>query len=530
MTELGAALDSVAGTSGGYLPAVPICDVDLPHQSHIADDEDYRFQLPVAVFGHELDIHEGGRAYRWQARDVQLRRQVRLRLVNVGARRLVGDGNFGYPVCLVCGQSRSPFSSQAEQADFSRAHQDRCGQPVSSVGFYADEIADALRFPDCESRREAHSLAEALRMGAADVLEMERDDLQILVIGQPGRERVDMLLYDPMSGGSGLLDQMVERWPEVVAAARRVTAECPSQCEVSCIDCLQHYRNAWAHSHLDRHAVVECIDNLGSRLSFEHELPECRPSSVGGPPPANLGEAELEQMLLRAGLPAPECQREIDLGMPFGRTIPDFFYEDPSERTDGLCIYLDGLSEAIHGNPDARRRDRKLRQELEARDYDVVEIAASELNDVEAMRGYIARIARILVGKQRARELREDTSWFDAPAAETGAADEIEVEDPWPELLELVDPDWRRLFEGLRERGVPAPDDIEWDLCVAGRIVEGRALAVWRPDGDWLALVEPGVAASLPDSIGDRVVIAEPDTVPGELAQILRVHMSGGAS
>ena len=520
VTEIGTATNMVGATTGAYLPAVPICDVDLPHQSHIADDEDYRFQLPVAVYGHELDVHEGGRAYRWDTRDVQLRRQVRLRLVNVGARRLIGEGNFGYPVCLVCGQSRSPFASQAELSEFSRSHQERCGQPVGSIGFYADEIADALRMGDCANRSEAHSLAEALRMGAADVLEMERDDLQILVVGQPGREQVDLLLYDPMSGGSGLLDQMVQRWDEVVVAARKVTAECPSQCDVSCIDCLQHYRNAWAHSHLDRHLVVECIDRAGLHLIPSHEIPECRPNKIAGPLPSNLGETELELMLLRAGFSQPERQREIDLGMPLGLTTPDFFYEDLLGHTDGLCIYLDGLSEAIHGNPEARRRDRRLRQELEARDFEVVEIVATELNDLDAMRGYFARIARILVGKQRAKEVREDISWFQHEAAK--------VVDGWAEVLELIEDRWRPLFEGLRERGVSAPDEIEWDIRIGGRVIEGQAVAVWRPDGSWLVLVEAQVAAALDKLAPERVVIVTPTSAAQEIAELLLERVGGG--
>lgn len=38
---------------------VQVCDVDAPHQSYISDDEDYRFQLPVAVFGQDQG------AFRW---------------------------------------------------------------------------------------------------------------------------------------------------------------------------------------------------------------------------------------------------------------------------------------------------------------------------------------------------------------------------------------------------------------------------------------------------------------------------------
>lgn len=402
-----------ASMGASLLPAVPICDVDLPHQSHIADDEDYRFQLSVAIYGYEQGRHAGGQAFRWGTRDVHLRRQVHLRLVNVGPRRTLAEGGpLGYPVCLVCGQSRSPFASQAERDNFSQTHQGRCGQPVHNVGFYADDIADALTLVDCADKTEAYSVAEALRMGAAEILEMEREDLQILVVARPGSERVDALLYDPMSGGSGLLEQMIRHWGEVVAAARRIVEECPSACEVSCIDCLQHYRNAWSHEHLDRHVACERFDAWGSRLDDSHPIPAKQPEVVSGPLPASQAEAVLAEMLARAGFPNPRAQYEIDLGMPHGKTIPDFFYEDPTERFEGLCIYVDGLSDGIHGGIEAQRRDARVREQLRAEEYEVVGIPASHLTDREQMAQHLGRIARFLLGKQRAKEIRGDTSWF----------------------------------------------------------------------------------------------------------------------
>ena len=47
-------------------------------------------------------------------------------------------------------------------------------------------------------------------MGASRVVEMEIDDLQMLCVGRPESERVDLLIYDPMPGGSGLLDQICD--------------------------------------------------------------------------------------------------------------------------------------------------------------------------------------------------------------------------------------------------------------------------------------------------------------------------------
>ncbi|MCE5191688.1 MAG: hypothetical protein LLG08_08030 [Actinomycetia bacterium] len=47
----------------------------------------------------------------------------------------------------------------------------------------------------------------------------DRNDLRLLVIGHVDREEVDAVLRDPMPGGSGLIEQMLERFSDVLAAA-----------------------------------------------------------------------------------------------------------------------------------------------------------------------------------------------------------------------------------------------------------------------------------------------------------------------
>src|SRR5262249_2446964 len=126
------------------LVGVPMCDVDLPSVAHISDDEDYRFQMGVSTFGYEKQRHDGGVAYAWKDRAVMLRGGVHLRLVNVGPAGKVRQNDLGFPVCTVCGQSRSPLASDADLDDFRKLHVERCGKPVVPVGFYADVVADAL--------------------------------------------------------------------------------------------------------------------------------------------------------------------------------------------------------------------------------------------------------------------------------------------------------------------------------------------------------------------------------------------------
>ena len=405
----------VTSTMGAQsIPAVSVCDVDLPHDSQISDEEDYRFQLGVAVYGHELLQHSGGRAFHWGRRTLTHRLGVRLRLVNVGPAQLARNaGVLGFPVCRVCGQSRSPLASQADLARFAADHLNRCHRSVDNLGIYANIVADSVTLQDCVDREEAYSVMESLRLGASEILEMEPEDLQILVIGQPGSAAVNALLYDPMPGGSGLLDQMIERWPDVVDAAISVTEDCPSQCADACVDCLLTFRNSFYHTHLNRMAAAACLRQWTRSLTFTNDIPARLPSEATTGLTVNDPEERLRVMLENCGLHGFKPQFEIALGLPLGTTTPDFYYAPTTDHYEGLCIYLDGMSRELHGNPERQLRDRRIREELRNRGYEVIEITNAQLFDRDAMAQHFFRIGRFLLGKEEARRLKDETTWFE---------------------------------------------------------------------------------------------------------------------
>jgi hypothetical protein len=413
------AVGDVEGTRAGamgaqIIPAVSVCDVDLPHDSQISDEEDYRFQLGVAVYGQELPQHAGGRAFLWGPRTLTHRRGVRLRLVNVGPAHLARNaGVLGYPVCRVCGQSRSPLASQADLARFATDHLNRCRKPVENVGFFADVISDAIALNDCPDREEAYSVMESLRLGAAEVLEMEPEDLQVLVVGKPGVNTVDAMLYDPLPGGSGLLDQMIENWGAVVRAAISVAEDCPSRCAAACVDCLMTFRNSFYHSHLNRNTAADRLRRWTELLAFSNDIPQRLPSQSVVDLTVNDAEERLRILLERAGLQGYQPQYQISLGLPLGSTTPDFYYPPATEHYEGICVYMDGMSRDFHGNPERQKRDRRIREELLNRGYEVVEISHAQLFDRDAMSQHFYRIGRLLLGKDFAKRFRDETSWFE---------------------------------------------------------------------------------------------------------------------
>jgi hypothetical protein len=394
--------------------------VDAPHISRISDEEDFRFQMPVCVWGYELGRHDGGLAYRAGQQSIQFLRATYLRLVNVGPKDRIAQAELGYPACLVSGQTRSPYASAAEMQNFKDTQLERYGRPIEEhLAFFTDIIADTLRFPDMGNRIEAYSLGEALRIAAASVLDMEVDDLQLLVVGHTGDEKVDLLIYDPMPGGSGLLQQLVSNWNGVVTQAESACQNCEGQCASSCIDCLQTFRNAFYHTHLDRHVAQRILATYSGGLLDENPIPPNRPSPASSSPkelPVNEAEDLLHYYLLAAGLPKAESQHSIPFPRPYLSTTPDFYY--PDDQTKGLCIYLDGLSAHIHGNPATKQRDTEIRDQLETAGYEVFSIAYTKLFDTDAVRLFLTKVAKSLVGRDAAAKVSAGTAWFHDARAE----------------------------------------------------------------------------------------------------------------
>jgi hypothetical protein len=502
---------AATGLGSQRVQAISVCDVDLVHQSHISDEEDLRFQLPVAVFGLERDQHNGGRAFQWGEQPLQLRRGVRLRLVNVGATRAIErTGSFGYPVCTVCGQSISPLSSDRQRTLFEQNHKERCGREISPLGFYADVVADALTLPGCPDQTTAYSVLEALRFAAAQVLDMTMDDLQVLVLGHVDRDDVNAVLWDPMPGGSGLLDQICERFTEIVAAAKCVVDGCPSGCETSCIDCLQTFRNGFYHKHLDRKLASQKLMAWGERLQVSHDIPAVQPSQAPGEGsyPVNEAERRLRYLLLAAGFEEGIRGEQLQLDRAIGTTTPDVIYRAPHHDPDeGVCIYLDGMSGHLHGDPVTAEKDAQIRSWLRNNGYDVIEIAVSDLSDEGAMTRHFRKLAGYINAIDLKVRLRSNTSWFSASEVSSAPTEQaiLRVVEPSPEeryvnCLPLIP---LKAAAGLFSDPQLVPEDSEWDQWVAveaGRKLRrgmfvaqiiGKSMEPRIPDGSYCLFSSP---------------------------------------
>lgn len=535
LSDVGAAAAALGSTE---LQAIPVCDVDLVHQSQIGDDEENRFQMSVGTFGRERGRHNGGEAYDWGEKQLKSRRGVHYRMVNVGPSSLIErtPPELGFPVCMVCGQSVSPLSSEAQINQFRERHDERCGKRPDNIGFYADIVADSLSVTELDNHRQAYSLLEAIRMAATRVLDMHLQDLQILVVGHVDRDEVDATLWDPMPGGSGLLQQIKEHFQEITGIAYEILNGCPADCGGSCSECLQNFRNGFYHRFLDRHEALELLERWGRELGASHPIPPSQPVSSGDADqqPVNNAETKLKHLLEAASFTSGVFQEQIRFNQPImldhqiGSTTPDVFYEgDPDDEDDrGTCVYLDGMSRGLHGNPKTAAKDHEIRSWLRNNGFNVISIAVNELDDRGAMVQYFKRLARFLEGKSLANEIGSNDSWFDQgqhePQKSTENSSEPAIVEPSralepcevESLKEIVSPDCLELLDSIVKELLPLPK-VGFDAVDDTNIVIGecelawpsKKIAVLTPDQTGLSekLTEQGWRIYLSDC-GDKEI------------------------
>jgi hypothetical protein len=196
----------------------------------------------------------------------------------------------------------------------------------------------------------------------------------------------------------------------------------------------------------------------------------------------------LRLILERAGFHNYSENRRIDLGATLGVFSPTYFFDDPNSHYEGVCICLDGRTTSNY---------EAIVDELRGRFYEVIEVQSEETTDLPAMKNHLFRLARVLIGRDPAILVRDNPTWFVAPSAEpsapVGALNTKQAALPassiWDECIELLDPIWRPLADGLRAGGMPSPTDVDWEIAVNGRVGRRRAVMVWLTRDAYVALV-----------------------------------------
>jgi len=383
--------DASYGQTGGVpIDALPLTDLDLAHESRITEDENLRFSMPVTILGRLRKRCRGGKGFKIGDQEVSYLRGQGIELVNLGEAGRVKQGELGHWICSVCGAAKSPYAVPTEISQFLKIHKERCGKDVARLALAVHAEVDMLRFHDVDGDAEGINIGEALRTAATRLLDMGQEDLQLLLVRKPD-DKLDLLIYDPMPGGSGLLEQMLARWQELMATAKELLAGCVQDCETACYACLKTFRNQFYHALLNRHQAAELIQKLDQPPeAYRDIVPVFEEEKPGDGTLSNNPEARLLQLLQDHNFPAGVCRKRIITSAGLA-TEPDWFREESK-----VAVYLDGMSRGLHGDPKTAQRDQLIRGMLELDGFTVIVVQSRDLDDPQAVRLHLKNIAQAI--------------------------------------------------------------------------------------------------------------------------------------
>lgn len=359
-------------------PSYQLTDVEMVQQKDIDDRRENRYRFAYDIYGMVLEAHHGGRAGKIGNKEYQLLRQSTVRLVNLGpSNRGPASPGRGFPVCTQCGETRSPRASEREIEVFREAHQKHCRVPdILWTAIHVEIPSDVLVIGPYAENTDAINVFESLRIGAGMVLDMGEGEVD----GFPYSDadgRWWAILYDPLPGGSGFLPEILTYWEQITFQAQEVLSACT--CEKACYRCMKHFRNQQYHKLYDRIRAIELLQEINVKSRTEHEIPATTQSSsiaqLEAETESIAEEIFLSRLAERNFVLPDQAQYRINLG---GNefTIADYAYVEAK-----VLIFIDGLSEALHGDPKQSKEDRLKRVKAKMNGYRVVELAAQALYD-----------------------------------------------------------------------------------------------------------------------------------------------------
>jgi superfamily II DNA/RNA helicase/very-short-patch-repair endonuclease len=315
---------------------------------------------------------------------LEYRKQSRLLVSNWGKKTGTDGVGEMFDLCPGCGKHRPAHMTKRESERWDEDHVKRCnGNPRAYVLGY-DFSADALVLPvpkwliaNEETEAFCRTLGTALVAGAAEMLELEPDEIAFFYHPEPGAGAT-VTFYETVPGGAGYLTTLASRLPEWAKVS--VDRLFGHDCSGACYGCLKSYRNQPFHHLLDKNLVrdalfqfstherlaapFEATANAGIGLSNKW-IEENVPSSEAPCTENTPIERKLFEAIKKGGrLPEPVKQHEFRSGEVL-ITVADFAYE-----LEKIAIYCDGF--AFHGTPEKLAGDAQKRNYLQSQGWMVL--------------------------------------------------------------------------------------------------------------------------------------------------------------
>ena len=185
----------------------------------------------------------------------------------------LGPRNEGFVLCPACGCSKPkrefrPGQQHKRLRPYARnmncTNANLYGVAGLGVAYGHEFHSFCLIVRPLKQPESVESLMFALQKGLCQVLELDSSDIGVsrrwLNKRTAENAGIEIVLYDRTPGGAGFVEEGMNRWDEVVAAARSLCETSPThQCEAACYDCLKDFGNQQHHDALDRNTVLRFL-------------------------------------------------------------------------------------------------------------------------------------------------------------------------------------------------------------------------------------------------------------------------------
>ncbi|PWH16876.1 MAG: DEAD/DEAH box helicase [Anaerolineae bacterium] len=320
--------------------------------------------------------------WRTQEADVFLQDKALFRLIYAPAASLLrinhgwrAQRTAGFLVDFDSGEIRSESADDAPQPTHPARRTERVRLMVRSTqNLLLIRPSEAALFAD---RVFETSLRIALQRGIETVFQLEEDELAAEKVGEGNHQAI--LLYETSEGGSGVLRRLVEESDALARVAAQALQRChydpqgvnlKARCVAACYECLMSYNNQLEALYLDRRRIAEALSQLcqcqtllrsGNRSWFE-QLEWLRSLSD----PRSELERRFLETLAQAHARLPD---DAQVRLRDADCVVDFFYHPKT------CVFCDG---AVHDEPQQRRRDEQVRQQLAEKGFQVIVLRYDE--------------------------------------------------------------------------------------------------------------------------------------------------------
>lgn len=206
----------------------------------------------------------------------------------------MGPSNNGFNVCRNCGAA-APYNDVEENNSYIgrpyRGMNQICQHSYEHVVIGAEFNTDMIlieieldnqkintKLSDVWLRSSAQTLTEAMKLAATDLLDTDFNDINAgyRVRITNAKTFVDIYLFDSLSSGAGYCSMLEHRINDLIKNTYKVL-RCPSGCDTSCHDCLNHYGNQRVQQFLDRNLGKQLLDwcregKMAEGLTIEQQI------------------------------------------------------------------------------------------------------------------------------------------------------------------------------------------------------------------------------------------------------------------